>query len=331
MVLTSDKDPAAESSKCELIGKRDCNHVAQGKLFLPEWFVREAISSFLVPCLYRHCVAFDIGANLGFVTAYMASLGAHVTAIEPQPPMVSALRRTLENNCWQERVKVHNAFVSVHQRDIGKSRTENSSNLWSVDRDRHEMSSFERPYLYLPEVFINARHADFIKLDIDSIEATVVHSLYKLVVSKKFTFNTLIFEVNLASEKGRGFVQVAEAFCGFQNDLGYDIYKLNQHEHRHWFDSKGVDGYSTKSAKAYSDSPFVEERFSQRFMRFLLWFKPQPEVKQWRENLLFGLEQRSKQIGVPFWHFTNSFLVTREQLLEPTNVESVELRVHRAG
>jgi len=321
MVLTTSKD---ESNTCELIGNHSCDAVAKGELFLPEWFVREAVASFLVPCLYRHCLAFDIGANIGFVTSYMASLGASVTAIEPQPVLAAALQRTIENNCWQGRVQVHNAFISVDPNDKGKVRTEKTSALWNIATAhgdaKQDHSIFASPYYFLPEALLQAGHVDFIKLDIDSIEPVVVHKLYRLLSRKDFTFTTLIFEVNLAYNSGEGFSLVANAFRGFQIEFGYDIYKFNQHEQRHWFDSRGVDIYAS-GPHAYADSPFVEERFSQRFMRHLLWFRPQTSVKKWARNLQAGLMKRERELGKPHWTFTNSFLVTRERLMEPIRME----------
>jgi len=322
MVLTSDTTATAASTRCELIGNLPCSAVAAGKLFLPEWFVLEAVGSFLVPCLYRHCTVFDLGANLGFVTAYMASLGAHVTAIEPQPNLASALQRTVVNNCWQQRVHVHNAFISLSAKDKGKQRTENFNAVWNVASAHgggtKASHNFTSPYFMLTKALISAKHVDFIKLDIDSIEAQVVNKLYHLVNTHRFNFTTLIFEVNVGAKDAIWLL--AEAFLGFQR-LGYNIYKFNQHEQRHWFDARGVDLYAS-GPKAYADSPFVEERFSQRFMRHLLWYRPETRRRRWERHLYDGMQKRAKELHKPFYEFTNSFLITREELLEPIPMET---------
>lgn len=56
----------------------------------------------------------DVGANIGNHTAYMAATGARVLAVEPNPELVRAVRRTVDRNGWGARVTVVEAAVSSH-------------------------------------------------------------------------------------------------------------------------------------------------------------------------------------------------------------------------
>ena len=88
-----------------------CGQFAADRTFEPEYHVREAIASFLVDCHRRRCDAVDLGANNGWFSALMLSLGAHVVSAEPQGDFAAAINETAALNCWSARSVVHNAFV----------------------------------------------------------------------------------------------------------------------------------------------------------------------------------------------------------------------------
>ena len=88
-----------------------CCHLKGG-----EPYVRDAIASILSGCHARTCRAVDIGANNGWMTAYMLFLGAHVTAVEPQTDLADALRDSGTLNCWSPRLQDLNAFACAHVR-----------------------------------------------------------------------------------------------------------------------------------------------------------------------------------------------------------------------
>lgn len=60
--------------------------------------VREVIASFLTGCqrrtTSRPCLSLDLGANNGWMSAYMLSLGSHVVAVEPAPDLAMAVNDT---------------------------------------------------------------------------------------------------------------------------------------------------------------------------------------------------------------------------------------------
>jgi FkbM family methyltransferase len=54
----------------------------------------------------------DIGANIGAVSVYAASLGATVIAYEPEPDNLALLQQNLADNAVADRVHVHPAAVT---------------------------------------------------------------------------------------------------------------------------------------------------------------------------------------------------------------------------
>ena len=90
---------------CDITGHRVDDFV--------ERHTTEALAAFLSGCARpgRTCHAADFGANNGWMTSYMLSLGAHVVSIEPQPDLAAAVNETALLNCWSDRSTVHNAFA----------------------------------------------------------------------------------------------------------------------------------------------------------------------------------------------------------------------------
>lgn len=100
--------------RCDLYNHRSwCCTVPGG-----DPYVRDAIASILTGCHRRPCRAIDLGANNGWMAAYMLWLGAHVTAVEPQGDLARALEQTAVVNCWEDRLVVLNSFACGHAHDV---------------------------------------------------------------------------------------------------------------------------------------------------------------------------------------------------------------------
>ena len=83
----------------------------------PEPHVLEAIASFLSHCqrrpAHRRCRSLDLGANNGWMSAYMMQLGSHVVSVEPASDFARALNETAAVDCWADRLMVYNARACV--------------------------------------------------------------------------------------------------------------------------------------------------------------------------------------------------------------------------
>jgi FkbM family methyltransferase len=62
--------------------------------------------SFVLHALHPGDLFVDVGANVGSYSICAASVGADVLAIEPIPALVAALRRNVEINGFQDRVRI---------------------------------------------------------------------------------------------------------------------------------------------------------------------------------------------------------------------------------
>mmetsp|Transcript_21640 Transcript_21640/g.45950 ORF Transcript_21640/g.45950 Transcript_21640/m.45950 type:complete len:155 (-) Transcript_21640:1217-1681(-) len=100
---------------CDLYGDSTvcCDITTQRVDDFVERHTTEVLGAILTTCPQRTppCRAADIGANNGWMSAFMLSLGAHVISVEPQADLVHALRETVILNCWANRSVVHNAFA----------------------------------------------------------------------------------------------------------------------------------------------------------------------------------------------------------------------------
>lgn len=102
---------------CNLYGDTDvcCDMASPRVEEFVERHTTEVLASFLSDCTMRGtddvCHAADLGANNGWMTAYMLSLGAHVVSVEPQPDLAQAVRETAILNCWANKSIVFNSFA----------------------------------------------------------------------------------------------------------------------------------------------------------------------------------------------------------------------------
>ena len=140
-----------------------------------ERHVYEVIVSFLAGCTSRRssspppCLAADLGANNGWMSAFMLALGAHVVSVEPQSDLAHAISETAALNCWAARSKVINAFAVAGTPDDAIRRPAHRAWRWgfskvdtegvtsntpmgqSLDlREPHSMSPAATSLLHLP-------------------------------------------------------------------------------------------------------------------------------------------------------------------------------------
>lgn len=214
--------------RCDLYKpyKSFCTAMQAGKTFEPEYHVREVIASFLTGCHARRCAALDLGANNGWFTAYMLSLGASVTAIEPQPDLARAAAETVELNCWSSRAQVLAGFLQAH------STAEREVDLvgfkgWRAGNARGEGSattglSSRVPVILLDDLLIRTgtRTFELLKLDADGPEGSWLHRIDHLITSGDVNIKTMVVEGHNVS---------AGILHRMQKTHGYGVYLLDMH------------------------------------------------------------------------------------------------------
>ena len=70
------------------------------------------ITSYLAQTIRPGSTCFDVGANIGLTSLYMATLGASVVAFEPSPVAIAHLERNVRANGCAERIRVEPVAVS---------------------------------------------------------------------------------------------------------------------------------------------------------------------------------------------------------------------------
>ncbi|KAL1527954.1 hypothetical protein AB1Y20_009325 [Prymnesium parvum] len=302
-----------------------CRDMERGKTFEPEYHVREAIASFLTGCLARSCATIDLGANNGWFTAYMLSLGASVTAVEPMPDLARAARETVDLNCWSNRAQIITGLVDAQP---GGGGTADLHKLgfkgWRAYNGKGEgleaagLSSIV-PILPLDEVFARAgtREFELFKLDADGPEGAWLHRIEELISAGRLSVKSMIIEGHNTS---------ATDLHRLQQVHGYDAYLLDMHIDRRFLNSEGIDTYSSFRedcwyvnlptrddgiVKFYSTCQplpeFLEEMYSIRLMRHVYHFSRNMTVDDWK-------------VGRALTRFkwsSNQYVFTTEKLLEP--------------
>ena len=328
-----------EPGACDLYGNhsvsmRDgrtlsvCQLFSERKLFQPEPHTRQAIASFLGGCSARNqpCRAIDLGSNGGWTTAMMLSLGAHVTAVEPQPDLAAALKSTVELNCWTHRATVIHAAVT-------QLKPAAAPPLLTIDMNRDVYRLARRHFppaeaiVRVPVVSIDdvlwAQAADgvsrtgttslpslaydLIKIDVDSIDGQLLHTLLLKIQRGQLSVRTILVECTGCR---------AETLHALHAH-GYHAYLLDNTDGRRFLNGAGQDLAAGFQPLSNLD-PELQERFAQRLLRHVYYVLPTADLRAWRR-----INTPSKHLPPgwrPGWRSPKApreFIFTLEQLDEP--------------
>ena len=246
-----------------------------------EGFVREVIASLLGECRRRACRAIDVGANIGWMTAYMLDLGASVVSVEPQPDLAAALRETAALNCWSDRSVVLNHFACACGRTQANCFAPGKWNARCLREQRIPARRAETLYRAASGIPVRAVaawppisgigiddvvfhgadsrsapwHVDLLKLDGDGPEIRWLQAVSRLLRAHRaltidaitVEFSTAMFGANENLKAGRT-SEFAEAFKDLQSVHGYDFFRLDTNDFRRLMTGTGWDAFSDRGA-----------------------------------------------------------------------------------
>ena len=115
--------------------------------------------------------AIDIGANVGFMTAYFGNQWSKTTAFEPTPSVFECLKL----NCTRDNIELKNLAVSDTTQDLlfaVSNRTEINQIISSTDVLKKHWSSITVPAITLDS--LNLDDVDMLKIDVEGHELSVV-------------------------------------------------------------------------------------------------------------------------------------------------------------
>lgn len=175
----------------------------------------------------NHTLFVDVGANLGYFSLAMASLGHHVFAFEPMSRNAKKLIRSVLKNPWGGRVKVLQNAVSdasgqlVFLRETDATNQGNGQIVGRVERMSgaygvqyvHTLSLSD-VLLFIPGHCINAY---VVKIDVEGHEAAVIKGAYSWLCACKV--DHVIMEFSEATRTRRDFP--AGDMFGLMRKAGY--------------------------------------------------------------------------------------------------------------
>lgn len=162
---------------------------------------------------HNHTLFVDVGANLGYFSLAMASLGHHVFAFEPMSRNAKKLIRSVLENPWGGRVKVlQNAVSDASGQLVFLKETDatNQGNGQIVARVERMSGAYGVQYvhtlslsdvlLFIPGHCINAY---VLKIDVEGHEAAVIKGAYSWLCACKVEH--VIMEFSEATRTNRDF------------------------------------------------------------------------------------------------------------------------------
>ena len=124
-------------------------------------------------------VAFDLGANIGYVTLQLAErVGSkgRVYAVEPSPENFTILSRNIELNHYSDRVVLYETAIS-NRNGTSQFYISKSSNLHGLNPSSHTTQSVEVVVQTGDKFFSDKPSPNFIKMDIEGAEVEALEGM----------------------------------------------------------------------------------------------------------------------------------------------------------
>ncbi|KAJ3132676.1 hypothetical protein HDU90_006728 [Geranomyces variabilis] len=281
-----------------------CDLLSTKQHYEPDPHVREILSSLLWDCHFRKCYAIDVGANVGYFAAWMASLGAEVTAIEPQVVLHQALVRTAAVNCLN--VNALNGYATSDDTKRGTTMPSRTGG-WRMKGPPSDEDTTPVPLPMIPVYdHMKSRHVTLLKIDTDAVDGEMLDAALRGIESKEVTIESIVCEFTGGTPDHLRRFHVA----------GYEIYKLNVHDDRRHFDDHGNDVIS--HFQDIKLEPFLEEFKFLRNIKLLYHLKVKGDMEVYK---IFTTPRKPFEGNGG----TTQFLITKLDLTEPTRIHSMHV------
>ncbi|MBC8488000.1 MAG: FkbM family methyltransferase [Bacteroidetes bacterium] len=132
-------------------------------------------------------VAFDLGANIGYITLIMADKvgeSGHVYAVEPDPRNFAILEKNIRLNNYTERVSSYQTAIS-NRNGTCRFFLSRSSNLGSLHATGNTKGAIDVTAQTGDTFFSDKLQPDFIKMDIEGAEVEALEGMLKTLEKKK--------------------------------------------------------------------------------------------------------------------------------------------------
>jgi len=307
---------------CCAVASQFSDHFIEGQ-------VREVIASFLSDCHVRPsnrpCLSLDLGSNNGWMSAYMLLLGSYVVSVEPAPDFTDALRATAKLNCWDSKLIVVQGFacstgfwcpgVNGSSATFGHRAGGTPQGLNKRTPPSYRVLLRDLLFRIRPSGLPaqqGTAHFDLIKMDGDGPEGVWLAELARHVADGRITVRTITFEANSIRPK---------TMLRWQNELGYDCFRLDFADNRRFLTATGWDAYSPngtfaalgRNGRTWARDALEEEWLMVRAMRHVWRIKSNLTLGEWT-LLLSGTERkftRAREVAQYVLTTERSLLVPR--------------------
>jgi FkbM family methyltransferase len=128
-------------------------------------------------------VAFDLGANIGYVTMHLANYvgsSGKVYAVEPSPRNYQILCKSIKANNFEQIIEADQLAVSSSSghRDLNIS---DESNLNSFVKTKYTKDTIKVKTTSIDDFFLSKRFPNFIKMDIEGAEVDALAGIDKIL------------------------------------------------------------------------------------------------------------------------------------------------------
>ena len=124
----------------------------------------------------------DLGANIGYATMFMLrNVGdsVFVYAIEPDPHNLQYLKANIKENGFLDSSKVEVAQCLISDyKGMSSYWIADQPNLNSIDKTKHSIKEATAPCYTIEDFCNNRRYPNFIKMDIEGHEVSVLRGAY---------------------------------------------------------------------------------------------------------------------------------------------------------
>lgn len=300
--------PGEPQSTCDMLDHRH-------GCFEPDDEVAEVVTSFLAGC-GAECLYVDIGCNMGWFAVQAATMGARVECYEPTPFFITGSMHSARINGVQDRFRAVQAAVVRNDAEAGVVRNFTSAYFgcyvgaaaMAAYRAQHGgRKAWQTRTLRLRSI-LAGKHVTLLKMDIDYNEGELLHDLVAMLRAGETRVDTFVIELGDSGNTYIGKCRVGmkcakrgtirggdlRDVIRLQEELGYDVYRINVHTLGEVFDWTGANVNPNVSATP----PAVIPMYGIRAMRKLEKVRNHTSVQLLRELPLDG----------------SNFLFTRVQL-----------------
>jgi len=188
-------------------------------------------------------VVLDVGANLGWFTAYSSAAGCRVIGVEPQPRMLTLINVTIETNSYQSSLRPYTNEEANKKYPTMKDRVVIKNNIVNTDSSRLKIV-YENGACWACSVVVAASETDqntasqfiipsirldelikgdvlLLKIDIEGYEVRGIESAWSAI--QKYNVKNILVEWTPKRWNGLHSVQKGTQILEQLYDLGYTI------------------------------------------------------------------------------------------------------------